>query len=92
MVGKISESTTRGLLWLRGEIEEYTVNVKPKNEQGVVSIVPVLTRVNLTPKIQGGEWKMIVNIKTEGMVVQNNTDLDLSHKTSEKRFNKPIGK
>ncbi|MBM7715537.1 spore germination protein KC [Bacillus thermophilus] len=86
LTGIISESTTRGLLWLRGEIEEYTVNVKPKHEQGVVSIVPVLTRVNLSPKIQGGEWKMIVNIKTEGTVVQNSTSLDMAHKSSEKKI------
>lgn len=78
MIGTISRSTTRGLMWLRGEIKDYTINIKPENEKGEVAVMPVSTDINLIPRIQDGEWTMMIHIKTNGITVQNNTQLDLN--------------
>lgn len=96
MVGKISEKTTRGLLWIREEIKEYTVTIKPKGEKGDLSLNPVLVHIKLMPEIQGEEWKMNVKIETEGSIVQNRTNLDLSNpkalKIAEKAYGDAIKK
>ncbi|MDQ0216254.1 spore germination protein KC [Oikeobacillus pervagus] len=77
MIGKISEKNTRGVLWLRDEIKEYTVTVDPKNIEGDVSLNPVSAHINMIPKIKNGKWKMTVKIKTEGEAVQNRMDVSI---------------
>lgn len=78
MIAKVPMKQTRGILWLRNEIKGYTVTVRPKNEQGDLSLNPVKAHVDLNPHIHNNEWTMNVNIRTEGTVVQNNTELNLS--------------
>ncbi|MCQ6278422.1 Ger(x)C family spore germination protein [Bacillus sp. EB600] len=78
MVGTITERETRGVIWLKNEIKGYTVNVNPKNTAGDVSLDPVSARIRLIPEIQTGEWKMKVQVKTEGTVVQNRTNFSIS--------------
>ena len=62
MIGKISEKATRGILWLRDEMEAYTVTVKPKGVSGEISLNPVSAHVKMVPQIQNGKWKMLVKI------------------------------
>ncbi|WP_212962829.1 Ger(x)C family spore germination protein [Siminovitchia fordii] len=88
MIGTISESTTRGLLWITDKLKEYTVTFEIEEGNGHISIFPVKTEVNLTPRIQNGEWKMIVDVHTEGTIVQNGTTLDLDDRKSERKINK----
>jgi len=76
MVGTISEAETRGVLWLRNEIKGYTVNVEIEEEEGLVSLNPVAARVRLTPQIKGEKLKMIVDVDTEGTIVQNETNIN----------------
>ncbi len=78
MVGTISEAETRGVLWLRDKIEGYTVSVEIEGEEELVSLNPVSARIHLTPTIQDGQWKMDVNVDTEGAIVQNETNLAFS--------------
>lgn len=78
LAGILSETTTSGLLWLKGEIKTGLINIRPEKEKGTVSVAPVLANVHLSPKITGGEWKMIVRVETEGNVMQNSTNLDLN--------------
>ena len=78
MIETISESETRGILWLRDEVKGYTISVKIEDEEGLVSLNPVSARVKLIPQIHQDQWKMIVNIDTEGTMVQNETILDFS--------------
>lgn len=44
--------------------------------------MPVSTDINLIPRIQDGEWTMMIHIKTNGITVQNNTQLDLNDSKS----------
>ena len=76
MIGTITESETRGILWLRNEVQGYTISVKIEDEEGLVSLNPVSARVKLIPQIHQDQWKMIVNIDTEGAIVQNETKLN----------------
>ncbi|WP_243291653.1 Ger(x)C family spore germination protein [Bacillus sp. FJAT-47783] len=76
MVGEISQTNTRGLLWFRKEIKDYTANVKidDEGEEKILSLMPVKTAVNLKPTIKNNQWIITVKIKTEGDIVQNGTN------------------
>ncbi|RID87272.1 Ger(x)C family spore germination protein [Peribacillus asahii] len=94
MVGTMSEKATRGILWLRNEMEAYTVILKPEGVKGEVSLNPVSARIKLIPQIRNDKWKMLVNVDTEGAVVQNGTNLALtspkSIQTVEKAYQEDI--
>ena len=96
MIGKISERATRGILWLRDEMEAYTVTVKPKGVSGEITLNPVSAHVKMVPHIQNGKWKMLVKVTTEGAVIENGTNLLLSSpqsiKNVEKAFEESIKK
>lgn len=81
MIGTITESETRGILWLRNEVQGYTISVEIEDEEGLVSLNPVSARVKLIPQIHQDQWKMIVNIDTEGAIVQNETKLNFINPT-----------
>ncbi|MCM3699631.1 Ger(x)C family spore germination protein [Paenibacillus macerans] len=77
MVGEISEKVTRGVMWLRDEIKEYTVVFEAKEgAEGLVSLKPVKAGIRLIPKIEGDKWKMIVRVNTHGDIIQNGTPMD----------------
>lgn len=92
MVGVLSEPTTRGLLWLKDRIKEASVNMTPENAEGDLSMTQIKSKVNLKPKISGGEWTMIIKVKTEGAVVQNSTFLNLNDPKQIKKIEKAFGK
>lgn len=96
MIGKMTERETRGVLWLRDEMEAYTVSVKPEGVKGEISLNPVSAHIKMVPRIQNEKWKMLVKVDTEGAVVQNGTNLNLSNpqliKDVEKAYEKVIEK
>ena len=81
MIGTITEPETRGILWLRNEVQGYTISVEIEGEEGLVSLNPVSARVKLIPQIRQDQWKMIVNINTEGAIIQNETKLNFLNPT-----------
>ncbi|MDM5296166.1 Ger(x)C family spore germination protein [Peribacillus simplex] len=96
MTGTITEKETRGLLWLRDEIESYTVTLQPKGVKGEISLNPVTAKVKIIPQIINDKWKLLVKVNTEGAVIQNGTNLDLSSpkslKMAERAYQKDIEK
>ncbi|MGW9528351.1 Ger(x)C family spore germination protein [Paenibacillus terrae] len=76
MVGEISERVTRGVMWLRNEIGEYTVVFESEGSEGLLSLKPVKANIKLIPKIEGETWAMTVRVKTEGDIIQNGTMMD----------------
>ncbi|RAP78584.1 Ger(x)C family spore germination protein [Paenibacillus montanisoli] len=76
MVAEIPGKVTRGVMWMRNEIREYTSTFKLTNEKGTVSLNPVKASVKLIPSIEGDQWKMTLKVKTEGSIVQNGTMLN----------------
>ncbi|MBO1000295.1 Ger(x)C family spore germination protein [Bacillus sp. SD075] len=78
MVGRIDDKITRGLLWVRNEIELSAVTVKPKKgAEDHISFNLLRSRTELIPKIENGNWIMTVKIETEDDVVENETKLNL---------------
>lgn len=77
MVGQISDTLTRGVLWFRNEIEQANVSIKPKEGKGYVSTTLLRANSELIPKIEEGKWKMTVKAVTEDDVKVNGSDLNL---------------
>ncbi|MGE7185643.1 Ger(x)C family spore germination protein [Peribacillus sp. NPDC006672] len=96
MTGTMTEKETRGLLWLRDEMESYTVSIKPKGVKGEISLSPVSAQIKIIPQIINDKWKLLVKINTEGTVIQNETNLNLSSpnsiKVAEEAYQKGIEK
>ncbi|MBS4202104.1 Ger(x)C family spore germination protein [Bacillus sp. FJAT-49732] len=92
MIGKMSERETRGLLWLRDELKDYTVTLQVENHDGEISLNPVSAEINMIPKIHNNNWKMIVKIKTEGSIVLNTTDFEITSSKTVNRIEKAYRK
>ncbi|MFJ7976847.1 Ger(x)C family spore germination protein [Peribacillus sp. NPDC096379] len=96
MIGKLTENETRGVLWIRNEIVASTVTFKLGAEKGKISINPIEATIKLVPVIQNKKWIMVVKIDTEGSIIQNGTNLNLSStkliRAVEKAFAKEIEK
>lgn len=76
MIGTIDQSATRGLLWLRNEIDLAIVTVKPENAKGHVSMNLLRAHSKLVPKIENGNWKITLKAETEDDIIQNGTTLN----------------
>lgn len=76
MVGQISEKTTRGVMWILNEIDEYTVTFTMDGSNNLVSLKPVRAKVKLRPKMEGDKWLMTIKVKAEGDIIQNGTALN----------------
>jgi len=90
MVGRLNDKLTRGLLWLRNEVESSIVTIEPKESAGHVSMKLLRSSTNLVPHIEGDQWSVTVIIKTEDDVIQNTTNLDLSDPVVTKKLEKEL--
>lgn len=78
MVGVLTDTASRGVLWVRDEIRDAVITVKPSDVPGNVSLRMVKSSTKLKPVIQDGKWSMTVKIKSEYDALQNGTKLDLA--------------
>jgi spore germination protein KC len=78
MIGKINQSATRGVLWLRNEVELATVTVQPREAKGYVSFSLQNATTKLVPKIENGKWTMRLKADAEADIIQNTTPLDVT--------------
>ncbi|ASN07388.1 spore gernimation protein GerC [Virgibacillus necropolis] len=90
MVGRIDDKVTRGVLWLRDEIALAAVTVEPKGAEDQISFNLLRSSTELIPKIENGNWKMIVKIVTEDDVVENETKLNLGNPKIVKRLERQL--
>jgi spore germination protein KC len=77
MVGHINDELTRGVLWLRDEIKQAMITVKPEEAEGFISMKLLRGNTRLIPKIENGKWKITLMVETEDDIVQNGTNLRL---------------
>lgn len=79
LIGWMSEEETRGLLWLRNEMEEgvITTSVPKENGSGNISMEITRAEVKTVPILKNHELKMNVNIITELAVIENDSQLNL---------------
>jgi len=97
MIGILSDSLTRGVMWLRNEVKESQVVVKdPLGEKGTITLSPFQASIRLFPVIKNGQWKMIAKASAKGEIVENVTNLDTMNLTTvhkiEKEMNIDISK
>lgn len=78
LAGHLEEDITRGVMWVRNEIQTATVTFTPKDEKGEISIIISSSTTRLIPKIKDEKWSVAVKIDAAGYVMQNTTDLNLS--------------
>jgi spore germination protein KC len=90
MVGRIDNKVTRGVLWLRDEIELATVTIEPEGAEDQISFSLLRSRTELIPKIENGNWKMTVKIVTEDDAVENETKLNLMNPKIVKKLEKQL--
>ncbi|MEY2196587.1 Ger(x)C family spore germination protein [Neobacillus sp. BF23-41] len=91
MVGQIDIRVTRGLLWLRNEVEVTAVTVNPKKGESI-SLDPIREKTKLIPTIKNGKWKILAKVKSEGTIVQNGSHLDIMSPIITKRIEKDLEK
>ena len=77
MIGVLNQRLTRGLLWLRDEIQSSVVTISPRDADGYVSFYLLRSHTKLIPRIEGNNWSLTVKIKTEDDVIENTTGLDV---------------
>ncbi|MED1472731.1 Ger(x)C family spore germination protein [Bacillus salipaludis] len=89
MVGQINTKVTRGLMWLRNEIEVTAVTVTPRKGE-TIALDPIRASTKLLPTIKNGKWKILVKVSSEGTIVQNGSNLDVMSPTITKRVEKEL--
>jgi spore germination protein KC len=78
LVGHINDKVTRGLLWLRNEIDLAVISEAPEEAGiGTVSMKMIHSNTQLIPAIENGNWKITLKGLTEDDIIQNTTNLDL---------------
>ncbi|GAB6933557.1 hypothetical protein JCM14719A_19100 [Calditerricola satsumensis] len=77
MIGYANDRLTRGILWVRNEIETATITTRV-NHDGRVSMVQLKARTTMRPSVQNGKWKLTLDIVTDADVVQNETHLNVT--------------
>lgn len=95
MVGTVNDSVTRGVMWLRNEIQPGIITVKPKEDKGYVSMNLLQAQSELIPRIEHGKWIVTLKAEAEADIVQNTTSLDMANplvtKSLEQQLKKEIG-
>jgi len=79
MIGLIDDSLTRGVLWLRDEIQLAVITIKPPHTKGYISVNLLQAESTLIPKIENGKWKIILKSESNSDIVQNTTNLDVTN-------------
>lgn len=79
LIGWMSEEETRGLLWLRNEMEKGVITTSVPEDKGGGNISMEISRaeVKVVPMLKNHDLKMNVNIITELSVIENDSQLNL---------------
>jgi spore germination protein KC len=91
MIGQINTKVTRGLLWLRNEIQVTAITVNPKKGESI-SLDPIRQTTQLLPTIKNGKWKILAKVTAEGTIVQDGSHLDIMSPSITKKVEKEIEK
>lgn len=79
LIGWMSEDETRGLLWIRNEMEKGVITTSVPEDMGGGNISMEISRaeVKTVPNLKNQELKIEVNIVTELTVIENDSKLNL---------------
>lgn len=79
LIGWLNPTETRGLLWILGEIKSGIIVVKsPKEETKNVSLEIIKASSKITPDITEGKLSLTIEIKEEGNLAEQMSEVDLT--------------
>lgn len=83
LVGWIDKAETRGILWLRNEMENGVITIEIPEEEGggKISIDIIKAEVKTTPYLEDDEIIITVDISTEMNVMENDSKVKLDDTT-----------
>ncbi|PLT35413.1 Ger(x)C family spore germination protein [Bacillus sp. V5-8f] len=91
MIGNIDIDTSKGLLWIQNQIEQPTVTATI-DKRKTISFKSIRESTKLTPSIHHSKWSITINVKSEGMVVQNASDIDVIYQSEAKKAEQALEK
>lgn len=86
MIETIDFELTKGILWLRGDMELSTITVNPAETDGRISFYLINAQTTLISSIEGDNWKITAEIESEVEMVENQTTLDASSEEVQKKL------
>lgn len=92
MAGSLNDEVTRGMLWIRDEIEDANITVNPEEADGYISMRIIQAYTKLNPKIKDGKLEMTVTAVMEAEVVLNESSLKLEKPENGKVLERAVDK
>lgn len=77
MVGWLDDAQTRGMLWLRDEVQQAVVTV-PISSGGKVSMRLIHSSSKIRPALVGGELRMRAHFEIDSDIYESTAQIDLS--------------
>lgn len=71
LVGMVSQKTADGIKWIKNDRIRGVITFFSRSSKGLVSIRIIRSRTKLTPLIQNGNWKILIDVFVEGEVIQS---------------------
>ncbi|MBI0576575.1 Ger(x)C family spore germination protein [Neobacillus cucumis] len=94
LIGWMNDTQTRGILWLRNEIEGGVISIKiPKNKGGgIISFDIIRAETKLLPNLKNGQLKLNVKVTSEMIVTENYSKVVLLNQKNLEEIQKSIEK
>lgn len=91
MVGYIDDELTRGVLWARDEIDTASVTIQPNaDKKDYISFDLIRASTRVIPTYKNGKWKILLKMKTEDDVTENQTNLNVMDPSTRKDLEKKL--
>lgn len=86
LAGIITDSDTRGMLWLRNQIKTAMITVMLGSPKETVSVQIAKARTRLVPEIKDGSWSLHIHVDASGSFHENTTKLNVAELKQTKRM------
>src|SRR5699024_2608507 len=91
MIDQLDDELTRGVLWVRDEMKQTSVNIRPDEaEKEYISFQLIESKTKVTPQYENGECTITVDIQTIDDVTQNGTNLNVMKRKTRKKLEKQL--
>lgn len=77
LAGYLDQTESRGLLWVRGEVNGGVVKAPGPNGQGFISLEILRSKTNMRPEIREGQVYMTLQVEVESNLDETSRPLDL---------------
>ncbi|RXZ79030.1 Ger(x)C family spore germination protein [Paenibacillaceae bacterium] len=80
LIGVASKSQTRGIRWVTNKMDKATITLTPDSKAKNETISIYFRHINtaMEPKIVGNEWQMNIKTTATGIVLENNSKLNVT--------------